>query len=242
MNLTDLLTPTYRNMLQTLKSLLDKAEALLSARLAPDMFPLATQIRFAAVQAFDGPRRLLGKAHPAEVEDILNEGRNAGDKPGTLAEAKARIDQALAYVDSLAADALDEVAEDEPLVLDLPMGMTFDLTRAQFARDWALGQFYFHIMAAYAILRKEGVEIGKGRLRAAHVSVSSGQLSGLVIFGLRLVLNVLKGLAKRRYLVGLERNVVRIPRTKVWCSGFPVPFNRRSVALFPSALLEYFQE
>ncbi len=41
------------------------------------------------------------------------------------------------------------------------MGMTFDLTREQFARDWALGQFYFHVMAAYAILRKEGVEIGK---------------------------------------------------------------------------------
>jgi hypothetical protein len=170
MNLTDLLVPTYRNMLQTLKGLLDKAEAqlgpekaeaLLSARLAPDMFPLATQIRFAAVQAYDGPRRLRGEEHRPEVEAILNEGRNAGESPGTLAEAKARIDQALAYVDSLNADALDQEPEDAPLALDLPMGMTFDLTRAQFARDWALGQFYFHIMAAYAILRKEGVEIGK---------------------------------------------------------------------------------
>jgi uncharacterized protein len=187
MNLTDLLIPTYRNMLQTLKGLLDKAEtqlgpekaeALLSARLAPDMFPLATQIRFAAVQAYDGPRRLLDNPHPPEVEAILNEGRNAGDNPGTLAEAKARIDQALAYVDSLDADALDLAPEDQPLVLDLPMGMTFDLTRAQFARDWALGQFYFHLMAAYAILRKEGVEIGKadyvphmfGYLRAEAVA------------------------------------------------------------------------
>jgi hypothetical protein len=170
MNLTDLLVPTYRNMLQTLKGLLDKAEvqlgpekaeALLSARLAPDMFPLATQIRFAAVQAYDGPRRLRGEEHRPEVETILNEGRNAGENPGTLEEAKARIDQALAYVDSLGADALDETPDHEPLALDLPMGMTFDLTREQFARDWALGQFYFHIMAAYAILRKEGVEIGK---------------------------------------------------------------------------------
>ena len=42
-------------------------------------------------------------------------------------------------------------------MLDLPNGMTFDLTHQQFARDWALGQFYFHVMAAYAILRKEGV-------------------------------------------------------------------------------------
>jgi uncharacterized protein len=170
MNLTHLLVPTYRNMLQTLKGLLDKAEAqlgrdeaeaLLSARLAPDMFPLATQIRFAAVQAYDGPRRLRGEEHRPEVEDVLSEGRNAGEHPGTLAEARARLDQAVAYLDTLAPDALDQAPEDQPLVLDLPMGMTFDLTRAQFARDWALGQFYFHVMAGYAILRKEGVEIGK---------------------------------------------------------------------------------
>ncbi len=187
MNLTDLLVPTYRNMLQTLKGLLDKAEAqlgpekaeaLLSARLAPDMFPLATQIRFAVVQAYDGPRRLRGEEHPPQVEDILNEGRNAGEHPGTLAEARVRLDQALAHLDTLGADALDLVPEDQPMVLDLPMGMTFDLTRSQFARDWALGQFYFHVMAAYAILRKEGVEIGKpdyvphmfGYLRAAPTS------------------------------------------------------------------------
>ena len=170
MTLTDLLVPTYRNNLRMLLGLLDKAEAqlgadkaeaLLSARLAPDMFPLATQLRFAAVQAYDGPRRLRGDPHPPEVEAILNEGRNAGENPGTLAQARVRLDQALAYVDSLGADALDQAGEDAPLVLDLPMGMTFDLTRAQFARDWALGQFMFHVMAAYAILRKEGVEIGK---------------------------------------------------------------------------------
>jgi uncharacterized protein len=62
MTLTDLLIPTYRNMLRMLKGLLDKAEAqlgadkaegLLSARLAPDMWPLATQLRLAALQAFD---------------------------------------------------------------------------------------------------------------------------------------------------------------------------------------------
>ena len=92
---------------------------------------------------------------------MLNEGRNAGEHPGTLAEARARLDQALAHLDTLDANALGRVPEDQPIVLDLPMGMTFDLTRAQFARDWALGQFYFHVMAAYTILRKEGVEIGK---------------------------------------------------------------------------------
>jgi len=170
MTLTDLLVPTYRNMLQTLKGLLDKAEAqlgadkaeaLLSARLAPDMFPLATQLRFAAVQAYDGPRRLSGDPPPPAMEDTLGEGRNAGEHPGTLAEARARIDQALAWLDTLAPDALDPAQPGELMVLDLEMGLTFDLTKEQFARDWALGQFYFHVMSAYAILRKEGVEIGK---------------------------------------------------------------------------------
>jgi hypothetical protein len=187
MTLTDLLIPTYRNMLRMLKGLLDKAEAqlgagqaetLLSARLAPDMWPLATQLRFAALQAMEGLQRLRGDPLPDEFEAILNEGRNAGEHPGTLAEARARIDQALAYIDALGPRALDGVPEDQPMVLDLPNGMTFDLTHDQFARDWALGQFYFHVMAAYAILRKEGVEIGKrdyvphmfGYLRAAEVA------------------------------------------------------------------------
>ncbi len=169
MNLTDLLLPTYRNMLRTLRGLLDKAEAqlggsgaeaLLRARLAPDMFPLATQIRFACVQAQEAPLRLLG-ASLAPLDDLLNEGRNAGEQPGTITSARARMDEALAFLEGLEPDALDQAPAGDSLVLALPMGLTFDLTREQFARDWAVGQFYFHVMAAYAILRKEGVEIGK---------------------------------------------------------------------------------
>ena len=169
MTITDLLIPTYRNMLGTLRGLLDKAaaqlgpdqaETLLSARLAPDMFPLATQIRFACVQAREAPLRLLGEPL-GPIQPVLDEGRSGGDRPGTLAEARARIDEALAFLDGLPADALDAGPGSGPIELTLPMGLTFDLTREQLARDWALGQFYFHVMAAYAILRKEGVEIGK---------------------------------------------------------------------------------
>jgi hypothetical protein len=78
-----------------------------------------------------------------------------------LSGARARIDEALAFVDGLGPDALDQAPAEASLVLTLPMGLTFDLTREQFARDWALGQFYFHLMAAYAIFRGEGVGIGK---------------------------------------------------------------------------------
>jgi hypothetical protein len=170
MTLTDLLIPTYRNNLHMLLGLLDKAEAqlgadraeaLLSARLAPDMWPLATQLRLAALQAQEAPMRLLGQQMPGPLDELLTEARNGGEHPGTLAEARARLTEALAYLDTLGGQALDAADADQPMALDLPMGMTFDLTRAQFARDWALGQFYFHVMAAYAILRSQGVEIGK---------------------------------------------------------------------------------
>ena len=169
MTLTDLLIPTYRNMLRTLRGLLDKAEAqlgaekaeaLLAARLAPDMFPLATQVRFACVQAQEAPLRLMGQSLD-RLDELLNEGRNAGGNPGTLESARARIDEALAFLDTLGPDALDQAPADAPLELTLPIGLTFDLTREQFARDWALGQFYFHLLAAYAILRANGVAIGK---------------------------------------------------------------------------------
>ena len=43
----------------------------------------------------------------------------------------------------------------------LPNGMILDLTAEQYARDWALPQFYFHLMTAYAILRANGVDLGK---------------------------------------------------------------------------------
>ena len=43
----------------------------------------------------------------------------------------------------------------------LPMGMIFDLTAEQYVRDWALPQFYFYVMTAYAILRAAGIDLGK---------------------------------------------------------------------------------
>jgi hypothetical protein len=169
MSLTTLLVPTFRQMLTTLSNWLDKAqdqlpsaeaEALLSARLAPDMFPLSTQIRFACVQAQEAVCRLTGQPLPASITELLDEGRNAGEQPGSLSDAQTRIEETVKLLDSLAPDALD-VEPDAPLVHALPNGMVFDLTAEQYARDWTLAQFYFHIMTAYAILRSEKVAIGK---------------------------------------------------------------------------------
>lgn len=167
MSLSNLLVPTYQQMLQALSNWLKKAqeqsseaEALLSARLAADMFPLATQVRFACVQVYEAVSRLTGEALPDVVNDLLTEGRNAGDQPGSLDDAQARINETIAMLESLAADALD-TDSNEAIEHALPNGMIFDLTAEQYARDWTLAQFYFHIMAAYCILRKENIEIGK---------------------------------------------------------------------------------
>lgn len=167
--LTNMLIPTYLQMLNALSAWLDKAQAkmpsaqaqaLLSARLAPDMFPLATQVRFACVQAQEGMFRLKGEAFPASIDVLLDEARNAAERPGTLADAQARINETIALVEALASEDFDESPE-RPIAHALPMGLIFDLTAEQYVRDWTLPQFYFHVMAAYAILRSEGVDLGK---------------------------------------------------------------------------------
>ncbi|MEJ2408414.1 MAG: DUF1993 domain-containing protein [Novosphingobium sp.] len=169
MALTNLLFPTYQQMLRALSGWLDKAEAqmpgdraeaLLSARLAPDMFPLSTQIRFACVQAQEGLYRLRAEPFPPSVEALVDEGRNASEHPGTMAEARARIADTITLVETVGVDTADLPSE-TPIAHELPNGMIFDLTAEQYARDWAIPQFYFHLMTAYAILRAEGVDLGK---------------------------------------------------------------------------------
>lgn len=169
MTLTTLLVPTYLQMLNSLSGWLKKAQrtlpeadaqALLSARLAPDMFPLSTQIRFACVQAQEAVFRLRGDTFPASITALVEEGRNAGQRPGSLSDAQARIAETIALLESLAPGALD-VSPDSAVAHELPNGMVFDFTAEQYARDWTLAQFYFHLMAAYSILRGANVELGK---------------------------------------------------------------------------------
>ncbi len=176
MTFADILVPTYTNLLGALSAWLTKAEAqrsdgaaeaLLVARLAPDMFPLATQVRFACVQAQEGLLRLYGQSFPPELKVLLDEGRNAAEQPGTLAQAQARIRETLERVQAFSAQG-SAVAEGEPIAHELPQGLVFDFTAEQYVRDWALPQFYFHVMTAYAILRAQGVELGKADY-VAHV-------------------------------------------------------------------------
>lgn len=136
----------------------DAGDALMQAQLAPDMFPLATQVRLACLQAYEGVARIGGSPLPPEAAVLLDEGRAAGEEPGTIHDARVRIAQTLAMLDTPELAAIDP---DAPLAHELPNGMIFDLTAGQYVRDWALPQFYFHVMAGYAILRAEGVPLGK---------------------------------------------------------------------------------
>lgn len=169
MTLKDTLVPTYVQMLNALSTWLgkvdegklgDEAQPLMTARLASDMFPLFTQVCFACVQAQEGVLRLRQEALPPSIEVLLEEGRKAGEHSGSIADARARIAATIDIVETAATD-MPEIDPATPIAHALPQGMIFDLTAEQYVRDWALPQFYFHVMAAYAVLRAQGVDLGK---------------------------------------------------------------------------------
>jgi uncharacterized protein len=136
------------------------ADALMSLRLAPDMFPLHAQVRFACFQALEPIYRLRGMAVPEAARAVREEGVKSNQQIGSLADAQARIAQTIEWLSELAPDALD-CAANRPIALDLPNGVVFDMTGEQYVRDWVLPQFYFHINTGYSILRHYGVTLGK---------------------------------------------------------------------------------
>lgn len=158
--LYDMMVPAYRNGLQSLSAQLAKALAwgaengvgelqFIAARLAPDMFPLAAQVRSSCAQALQPPTRLGVTGAPDLGEDATD-----------FAGLQAQIAATLAWLDTVDAAAID--ADPARAVgFDLPNGMAFDMTALTYVRDWAQPQFYFHLVAAYAILRHMGVPLGK---------------------------------------------------------------------------------
>lgn len=171
MDFTALLVASLSNQLAAVSGWLDKAEAfagdrpggpgaLLGLRLAPDMFPLATQLRFLAFQAQEPVYRLRGLDVPDAVLAIRQEGREGGERPGSWAEARARVTETSAFLATVGPGELDAAAG-APVAHELPNGMIFDMTGEQYVRDWALPQTAFHQMIAYALLRQAGVPLGK---------------------------------------------------------------------------------
>lgn len=158
--LYNLTVPAYTNGLKALSGELEKARTwgaangvgelqFAAARLAPDMFPLASQVRFTCVQAVQ-PLARLG------ISDVPEFSEDASDFAGM----QEQIAAALAFLAAVDPAALG-VDGDGAVSFTLPNGMTFDMTAFDYLRDWAQPQFAFHRVAAYAVLRHMGVPLGK---------------------------------------------------------------------------------
>ena len=148
--------PVFIASMTNIEAWLDKAlagggdEATLSAaRLAPDMRPLTAQVQMASDSAKNAVARLTGVAAPAMP-----------DTETTFAELKARCRATIAFIQSVAPDAYAG-AEDRKVELKFPNGMGYAFDGAAFLTGFALPNFYFHVTTAYAILRANGVALGK---------------------------------------------------------------------------------
>jgi len=155
----DTLVPTANRMLGNLSNFLDKAAAfaeakkfdaavLLNARLAPDMFTLTRQVQIACDMIKGAAARLSGTEIPKYE-----------DNETTVAELKARIAKTLTFVNGVDA-AKFAGSEDRDIVLQARAG-ELRFKGLNYLRDYALPNMYFHITTTYAILRHNGVELGK---------------------------------------------------------------------------------
>ena len=151
--------PALRLMLKNLSAVMAKAEAhcearkidpnaLLAARLYPDMLPFTAQVQIATDNAKGAAARL------AAVEIPMFE-----DNEKTFPELQARLDKTIAFLDTLT-EAQFEGAAERDITLQL-RDRKMEFKGADYLVTWAQPNFYFHVTTAYALLRHGGVEIGK---------------------------------------------------------------------------------
>ncbi len=146
-------------MLKNLAAWLDKAAELakekefpadrwLELRLAPDMYPLLRQVQSACDAA---------KFVAARLADITPPKHEDNEK--TFEEIKARIDATMEFLDSVDAAKLEGAADRKLVLPFLPEGKW--VRGEDYLAEFALPNFYFHIVTAYDILRHNGVALGK---------------------------------------------------------------------------------
>ena len=162
--------PIFVQFLTGMSAVLDKAAAhceakkiepaaLLTARLFPDMFPLARQVRAATDHAVNATARLAGAEPPAL----------AGSET-SFAEVKDRVVKAIEFVKNFKPSQIDG-SEDKAIKITFPSGATRDFTGQSLLLNNALPNFYFHCTTAYDILRQCGVELGKRDFMGTPVSL-----------------------------------------------------------------------
>jgi len=152
--------PVFKQMLTSLRDVLAKAEthaaekkidpnALLQARLFPDMFPLIRQVQIASDFAKGVSARLAGVEVPSYE-----------DSEQSFADLKARIDKTLGFIERLTATQIDG-SEEREIVTQPGTTKEKRFVGINYLLHYGLPHFYFHVTTAYAILRHNGVEIGK---------------------------------------------------------------------------------
>jgi hypothetical protein len=151
--------PVFVRMLGNLVGWLDKAEAharekkfepavYLSARLAPDMLALPTQIQIACDAAKFCVARLAGVEPPPFPDDEK-----------TLDELRQRVRKTIDYLQSIPVAQIDDSDAREISVPRRAGSIT--MTGESYLKTFALPNFFFHVTTTYALLRHNGVELGK---------------------------------------------------------------------------------
>jgi hypothetical protein len=151
--------PAFLRALRNLRHVLERGEAhavergfdpgvLLQARLAPDMRPLLSQVQMSTDTAKNGAARLAGVDAPVFVDDETD-----------FAGLYARIDRAIAWLEQISPAQIDG-SEARPVVLKTPRN-EYRFEGLGYLTGFALPNLYFHVTTAYALLRNNGVPLGK---------------------------------------------------------------------------------
>jgi hypothetical protein len=147
-----------KKMLRQLDSWFDKAtlnakergydaEVLVNSRLAPDQLPLLAQVVIACDTAKLGASRLTGKAAPSH-----------DDKEKTIADLRERVRSTLAYLDTFTEQ---DFAGADTASITQPRWEGRTMTGADYFLEHTIPNFFFHVSHTYAILRHNGVPVGK---------------------------------------------------------------------------------
>lgn len=155
----DASVPVFTQMLQSLLNILKKADAyvesskidpkaLIQARLYPNMLPLSVQVQIAGDTAKGCAARLAG------VEPPVYE-----DNESTFAELIARVSKTIEYLKTIEKEKVDGTENNQ---IHYPHhGQTATMEGLPYLLHRSLPNFYFHVTTAYAILRHNGLELGK---------------------------------------------------------------------------------
>jgi hypothetical protein len=158
-SLYDVCIPVFTQSLTNLATLLDKAASFAGSkkldpkvfpatRLIADMLPLSSQVQIACDNAKGAAARLAGVDIPKHA-----------DTETTIEELKERVTKTLDFIKTIKRDQV-EGAESREIVLQFPQ-TTLKFTGIDYVTNFALPNFFFHVAMAYALLRTNGVDIGK---------------------------------------------------------------------------------